>query len=38
MVTGIIDHTRDEQGNEFTQGITVATLDPFRGYANAIFG
>lgn len=64
MVTGIIDHTRDEhgnvharlldlvpgrsgkayadwlkeQGNEFTQGIKVATLDPFRGYANAIFG
>ena len=62
MVTGIIDHTRDEhgnvharlldlvpgrsgkayadwlkeQGNEFTKGIKVATLDPFRGYANAI--
>ena len=62
MVTGIIDHTRDangnvharlldlvpgrsgkayahwlkEQGTVFTTGIKVATLDPFRGYANAI--
>lgn len=62
MVTGIIDHTRDEHGNvharlldlvpgrsgkaygdwlqaqgpSFTNGIKVATLDPFRGYANAI--
>lgn len=62
MVTGIIDHTRDEHGNvharlldlvpgrsgkaygdwlkaqgpAFTDGIKVATLDPFRGYANAI--
>ncbi|NVN00100.1 hypothetical protein G6035_15705 [Arthrobacter sp. SDTb3-6] len=25
-----------EQGQEFTQGIKVATLDPFRGYANAV--
>ncbi|GAC1385158.1 MAG: hypothetical protein NVSMB43_25470 [Pseudarthrobacter sp.] len=62
MVTGIVDHTRDEKGNvharlldlvegrsgkvyadwlkeqgpEFTAGIKVATLDPFRGYANAV--
>ncbi|MDQ6740856.1 MAG: transposase, partial [Actinomycetota bacterium] len=62
MVTGIIDQTRDkdgnvharlldlvpgrsgkvyadwpkEQGGEFTKGIKVATLDPFRGYANAV--
>lgn len=62
MVTGIIDHTRDEHGNvharlldlvpgrsgqsygdwlkeqgpDFTKGIKVPTLDPFRGYANAI--
>ncbi|MGH7429042.1 MAG: ISL3 family transposase [Candidatus Methylomirabilaceae bacterium] len=62
MVTGIIDHTRDadgnvharlldlvpgrsgkaygdwlkEQGPDFTSRIKVATLDPFRGYANAI--
>nr|WP_113719697.1 ISL3 family transposase [Arthrobacter dokdonellae] len=25
-----------EQGTEFTNGIKVATLDPFRGYANAV--
>ena len=62
MVTGIIDHTRDEHGivharlldlvegrsgktyadwlkaqtTEFRAGIKTATLDPFRGYANAI--
>ncbi|WP_445260441.1 ISL3 family transposase [Pseudarthrobacter raffinosi] len=62
MVTGIIDHTRDadgnvharlldlvpgrsgkaygdwlkEQGPGFTNGIKVATLDPYPGYANAI--
>lgn len=62
MVTGIVDHTRDEEGNVharlldlvegrsgkvyadwikdqgtgFAAAIKVATLDPFRGYANAI--
>ncbi|XXC82195.1 ISL3 family transposase [Arthrobacter sp. A5] len=62
MVTGIVDHTRDEkgrvnarlldlmpgrsgkvyadwikaQGKDFAEGIKVATLDPFRGYANAV--